>query len=485
MHALEWLPSGFVVVTENGTLLHANRKFLAIVGRDQSELAGLNFDELLTRGSAIYYETQFLPSLLLRSGLDEIALTIRRPKGEQVPVFVNAAVHRTGQGGPAQLHLSVFNAEQRRLYESELLRARREFEEVAEMVRRSADGIIRFSAEARIESWNDGARQIFGFTLEEQKGRASLQSLFPPESVKGAQETIEKLRRGEEVYWETLARHRSGRSMDVSVSLTPHMDAPGILVGFSAIVRDTTARRRAEKALLQSEKLASVGRLASSIAHEINNPLESVTNLLYILGSRIDDPETRQFLITAQEELARVSHIATHTLRFHKQSSNQTFVDLQALGESVLALYRGRLAASQVVAVCDCRTSPHLFCFEGELRQVLINLVSNAYDALRHGGQLIVRAHPSRNWRTGRHGIRMLVADSGTGMDADVQAHLFEAFFSTKGIGGTGLGLWITKDLVAKNGGNLAVRTTSRPGRSGTVIALFFPKAEDLLPFEK
>jgi signal transduction histidine kinase len=196
------------------------------------------------------------------------------------------------------------------------------------------------------------------------------------------------------------------------------------------------------------------------------------------LGSRIDDPETRKYVVMAQEELARVSHIATHTLRFHKQSSNRTEVDLQNLAESVLALYRGRLQASQVVATSDCRTSLRLFCFEGELRQVLVNLVSNAYDALRHGGKLIVRAHQSRNWRTDLNGIRILVADSGTGMDADVQARLFDPFFSTKGIGGTGLGLWITKDLVAKNGGTIAVRSTARPGRSGTVISLFFSNSK-------
>src|SRR5579875_1589967 len=269
-------------------------------------------------------------------------------------------------------------------------------------------------------------------------------------------------------YREALALHQSGRLVDVSISLTPHMEAPGILVGFSAIIRDTTTRRQAEKALLQNEKLASVGRLASSIAHEINNPLESVTNLLYILSTHVEDAETRQFVATAQEELARVSHIATHTLRFHKQSSNRTEVDLQLLAESILALYRARLDSSNVVAVPDCRGSLRLLCYEGEMRQILVNLVANAYDAMRTGGKLWIRAHAGRNWKTGRSGLRILVADNGAGMDSDTQARIFEPFFSTKGIGGTGLGLWITKDLVAKNGGRVTVRSTTRPGRSGT-----------------
>nr|WP_257025837.1 PAS domain S-box protein [Edaphobacter lichenicola] len=469
-NALESLPSGFVVIAENGTFLHANEKFLAMVGRDRGELTGLNLDDLLTRGSVIFYETQFLPSLRLRGSLDEIVLTIRRPDGSQVPAFVNAAVHTDESSKLTRFHLSVFGAGQRRLYESELLRARREFEEVAEIVRRSADGIIRLSTRGQVESWNNGAEQIFGYTAVEGKGR-TLQSLFIPDAMG---DTEERLRRGEEVHRETLALHRSGRSIDVSVSLTPHMEAPGTLVGFSAIIRDTTDRKRAEKALLQSEKLASAGRLASSIAHEINNPLESVTNLLYILSSRVADPETLQYVMTAQEELARVSHIATHTLRFHKQSSNRTEVDLQALADSVLSLYRGRLQNSGIVATTDCQTSPPLLCFEGELRQVLVNLVANAYDAMRHGGKLVIRAHRSRNRKIGSEGVRLLVADNGTGMDSDVQGQLFEPFFSTKGIGGTGLGLWITKDLIAKSGGTIAVRSTTRPGRSGTVISLFF-----------
>jgi signal transduction histidine kinase len=271
--------------------------------------------------------------------------------------------------------------------------------------------------------------------------------------------------------------HQSGHLLDVAISLSPHMEAPGILVGFSAIIRDVAEKKKAEKALLQSEKLASVGRLASSIAHEINNPLESVTNLLYILVSRIEDEETRQFAITAQEELARVSHIATHTLRFHKQSSNKTDVDLGALAESVFALYRARLESSQIFTSIECSVDLRLFCYEGELRQVLVNLVSNAYDAMRSGGRLTFRAHPSRDWKSGQTGIRVLVADTGSGMDAETMGHLFEPFYSTKGIGGTGLGLWISKDLIAKNDGFISVHSSRRTGKTGTVFNLFFLKS--------
>jgi PAS domain S-box-containing protein len=475
--ALESLPSGFVVVSDDGVLLYANQTFGTMAGHESKSLVGRRFDELLSRGSAIFYETHFAPSLLLRGALEEISLELLRADGAKIPVFVNATVRPPKENGATQFQMSIFSAKQRRLYEGELLKARREFEEIAEIVRRSADGIVRLSAEGRIESWNNGARQIFGYSVEQSRGH-SLHSLFPPEEARELDDALGELRQGLEVYRETVALHQGGRLIDVSLSLTPHIEPPRTLLGFSAIIRDTTARKKTEKALLQSEKLASVGRLASSIAHEINNPLESVTNLLYILALRVQDPETHQFIVTAQEELARVSQIATHTLQFHKQSSNRTKVNLKILVESVLALYRVRLENSSVHAISECKSSASLFCYEGELRQVMVNLIANAYDAMRSGGRLLVRAHGSRNWRTGSYGIRVLVADSGVGMEPQVRQHIFEPFYSTKGIGGTGLGLWITKDLVAKNNGSISLRSTARIGKSGTVFNLFFEAPE-------
>ena len=261
----------------------------------------------------------------------------------------------------------------------------------------------------------------------------------------------------------------------MSISLSPHLEAPGTFVGYAAIFRNATERKLAEKALLQSEKLASVGRLASSIAHEINNPLEAVTNLLYILGLNDTDEATRTLIHSAQEELARVSHITTHTLRFHKQSSSRTKVNMRGLFDSVIGLYRARLQNSGITAINDADEHASFTCFEGELRQVLVNLVANAFDAMRAGGTLILRSRQVAAHPSGREGIRISVADTGTGMGADVRQRLFEPFFTTKGIGGTGLGLWITKDLVSKNQGSITIRSSTVPERSGTVISMRFP----------
>lgn len=457
----------------DGTVLYANAAFVGLSGR-MAECGKTRFQELLTPGGAIFFETQFAPSLLLRKSLEEIAFELLTPDGRRVPFFANAVVRPAEGDTPEHILLAAFGAKQRRLYEAELLRARKESEQVEEVVRRSSDAILRVSAGDEIESWNRGAQQIFGFSSDEAVGHP-LFLLIADVSGNEVNEALAELKRGAEVVIETVGRKRSGETVDVSISLTPHMEAPGILVGYSAVIRDTTARLLAEKALLQAEKLASVGRLASSIAHEINNPLEAVTNLLYILEMRLTEADSKFLVVTAQEELARVSQIATHTLRFHKQSSGRTDVHLKGLFESVLALYRGRLQNAGITAVIDSPQHLEFLCFEGELRQILVNLVANAFDAMRQGGKLVLRSRETSVQDSGTKGIRVTVADTGSGISAEMKGHLFEPFFSTKGIGGTGLGLWITKDLVKKNNGTIRVRSSTRQGACGTVMSMVFP----------
>jgi signal transduction histidine kinase len=256
----------------------------------------------------------------------------------------------------------------------------------------------------------------------------------------------------------------------------PWREADGTISGIIALGVDVTESKRAELALMQTEKLAAVGRLASSIAHEINNPLESVTNLLYLARETAWNPETRQYLEIADRELRRVAVIANQTLRFHKQSSKPQLITCEDLIGSAISIYQGRLVNSSVEVERRKRAKHPVLCFEGEIRQVLSNLIINAIDAMHpDGGRLLMRSREGTDWKTGRKGLFLTVADTGSGMSPDTAANIFEPFFTTKEIGGTGLGLWVSHQIVERHGGTLAVRSSQRKGRSGTVFTLFLP----------
>jgi PAS domain S-box-containing protein len=238
---------------------------------------------------------------------------------------------------------------------------------------------------------------------------------------------------------------------------------------------DIHERRMAEQALLRTEKLAAVGRLAASIAHEINNPLEAVTNLLYLARHAQDRAAEDEFLAAAEEELRRVSVISNQTLRFYRQSTQPKSVNCGELFESVLSIFRGKLTSAQIRVEERQRSSEALTCFDGEIRQVLSNLIGNAIDAMRPGGRLLLRSHSGRNWRTGEQGIVLTVADTGSGISQASLGRMFEPFFTTKGNSGNGLGLWVSHEIVERHRGSLRVRSSQREGHSGTVFALFLP----------
>jgi PAS domain S-box-containing protein len=241
------------------------------------------------------------------------------------------------------------------------------------------------------------------------------------------------------------------------------------------VTLDVTERHLSQLALLQNEKLAAVGRLAASIAHEINNPLESVTNLLYLARTSENFGDVKQYLETAERELRRVSAISNQTLRFHRQSTKPRSVTCDELFESVLSIYQGRLINSDVDISKRKRTHSPIECFDGEIRQVLNNLVGNALDAMPHSGRLVIRSREGTNWATGDFGVVLTVADTGSGMPKAVREKIFEAFYTTKGIGGTGLGLWLSQEIVARHNGTLRVRSSQVAGHSGTVFTLFLP----------
>ena len=466
-------PCGYVVLSLDGLITRANAAFQELSKLEDGKVIGASFRTLLGAAGAIFFDTQLLPSLLLNGHRREIALDLRTAKG-RIPVLVNFAVQYE-QGQAKSIRAILLDAAERRSFERDLLRSRKEAEQLSEVIRHSSDAVITSQVDGTVRNWNSGATEMFGYTSVEAVGRPLSELILPPEHRDSLSNAISRLERGQEYSGEIVAFHSDGREFEASVKLTPHMEAPGTFIGSSAVLRDISAQKRAERALLQNEKLASVGRLASSIAHEINNPLASVTNLLYILDSQVPTPELKALVTSAQEELARVSQITTHTLRFHRQSSNPSNVDVTKLFESVIALYRARLRNSHIEAMIGCKKAKELHCHEGELRQIVLNLVGNAVDAMKHGGLLHLRCHDCTDLRTGERGLRITVADTGIGMDTATQARIFEPFFSTKGIGGTGLGLWVTQDLVGKHNGKISVRSSKRSEFHGTAFSLFFP----------
>jgi PAS domain S-box-containing protein len=251
------------------------------------------------------------------------------------------------------------------------------------------------------------------------------------------------------------------------------------------IVQDISERKRSEEALRKTEKLAATGRLAASIAHEVNNPLEAITNLLYLLRNFCDlDEAAMKYVTMAEREGRRIAEIAQQTLRFYRQSTLPHRANMAELLDSVLDLYQGRMNTFNIVV--ERQYDPHmdLFCYAGEIRQVFANFIGNAIDATSAGGRLVVRAKRSRSWAFPElSGVRFTVADTGFGMEPDVRERVFEAFFTTKETTGTGLGLWVSHEIILKHRGIVHVR--SRAGGvgspSGTVFQIFLPDNEKLI----
>jgi PAS domain S-box-containing protein len=273
------------------------------------------------------------------------------------------------------------------------------------------------------------------------------------------------------------------------ISAYPVRTTPSQVRWVGIIALDASDRKRSEEALRRSEKLAVTGRLAASIAHEINNPLEAITNLLFLLHGASDLPDAeKKYVSMAEHEVQRIAEITQQTLRFYRQPTQPTRVTMEELLDSVLNLYQGRIHALDLRVERDYDPSLSLFCFAGEIRQVFANLVGNSIDASCNGGRLVIRARRSRDWRNPEQtGIRFAVADTGAGMGPDVREHIFEAFFTTKEVTGTGLGLWVSQEIILKHHGLVRVRSlvasvdpAATVRGSGTVFEIFLPDRSDL-----
>jgi PAS domain S-box-containing protein len=358
---------------------------------------------------------------------------------------------------------------------------RRSEERFRMLIERASVGINIGDEHGNLIYVNPALLKLIGYTEEEvRRGEVRWDRLTPPKYAKADRTALDQLKKTgvAQTYEKSyIAKDGTLVPMLLGAAMIPSLDVEDDAQDLAVFFTDLTMQKKAEAALIQAEKLAAVGKLASSISHEINNPLEAVTNLLFIVRN---DPnlsqQSKDYLGTAERELARVAQVTSHTLRFHRQSTSAMTIQPDHLVEEVLGLYNTRLASSGVSVIRDYSPGVQVTCYEGDIRQVMNNLVANAFDAMRgSGGRLTIRTSNATRWSTGEPGVRITIADTGTGISPETLGNIFDAFYTTKGIAGTGLGLWISSRIVHKHRGYIKTYSSQRLNRHGTVFVLWLP----------
>ena len=352
------------------------------------------------------------------------------------------------------------------------LRAESSMREMAAIIEGSEDAIFSTSPQGTILSWNRGAERLYGYTEEEAVG-SNVARTAPPERQMEIEQHRELLLRGESVQARPTERlHKDGSRRPVLLTVAPLRNRLGEVVGTSVIARDISAQQRSEEAVRRTEKLATAGRLAASVAHEINNPLEAVLNLLYL--ARHDPQRSEQYLSMAEQEVVRVARLAQQALGSVRDTASPAFMDVTRIMDEILELYSRKIESKQIRVSRDYRGSLPISGYAGEVRQLLTNLLMNAVDALDPGGSIHVRIRAGRE--PGRaEGIRITLSDSGSGIASESLRRIFEPFYSTKQDGGTGLGLWVSRGIVQKHGGSIRVRSRVAGLHRGTIFSIFLP----------
>jgi PAS domain S-box-containing protein len=348
--------------------------------------------------------------------------------------------------------------------------------EVAAIVESSDDAILSKDLTGQITSWNQAAARIFGYSREEILG-SSILRLIPQELHHEEKTILAKIRAGERIdHYETVRLTKSGERLDVSLSISPIRDDTGTIVGASKILRDISAKKRTEATLLQAEKIAAAGRMAATIAHEVNNPLEAVMNLIYLAKSNAEDAdEVRTFLEAAEGEVARVSHIAKQTLGFYRETDSAIRASLSELAAQAIRVYSPKCKDAGIVLEENLNSTWQVVLRKGEITQVISNLIANAIYAMPKGGILSISVEDVEDLDSHGSGVVLTVKDSGVGIPAEQMPRIFEAFFTTRSTIGTGIGLFVAKQFVEGHGGKIYVESSTSPASHGTKMSIFLP----------
>lgn len=466
---------GLAIADREGHILEANSAFLDTVGRTFEQLSHETVHSI-THPDDREANAEGIRRLYEGDAADfQIEKRYVHPNGTEVWVR-NSLSPLRDENGEAVLTMAISeNIDARRRAE----RASAQMTETLQLATRAADlGVWDVDVASGEVNWSPRVREIFGVPLDCRLTMDDFYAGLHPDDRERVLGLITRvldphIRASYDTEYRVL--QPSGEIRWAAATGMAYFEpisggAEERAVRFIGIISDITERRGALEALVQAEKLAATGRLAASIAHEINNPLEAVTNLLFLLRETKDPTDRMSYLSLAEQELKRVSEIATQTLRFYRDPAGPTSCNLNALLESVLTLFHGRAHMLNVDTLTRYAEHPVVHGSQGELRQVFVNLVSNALDAMPHRGRLLVRTSIHRGPTPG---IRATIADTGIGMSPETCQRLFRPFFTTKNSTGTGLGLWLSLEILNKHGAKIRIR--SRQG-SGTVVSVFFPQ---------
>jgi PAS domain S-box-containing protein len=347
------------------------------------------------------------------------------------------------------------------------------------------DAVIATDKLGRVTFLNPLAEDLTGRKLAEALGKP-IEQVFPifnESTHKPVENPIKKvLEEGRIVGLanHTVLQHVQGKITPIEDSASPIRDAQHEVIGVVLVFRDATIERKTQEVLRRTEKLAAAARLSATVAHEINNPLEAIGNLLYIAKGVADLPRAaKESLTLAEQELERVSHITRQTLGFYRESTVPDQVDLSVLIESVLKIYSNKLERKSITVHRNFGDCPPIVGLSGELRQALSNLISNAADAVSDYGTIHVALRCVESV-DGKH-AHVLIEDDGPGIDPLHVDRIFEPFFTTKKDVGTGLGLWVTKEIVDRHGGTIEVSSRADKSLTGTVFQMLLPCSPESL----
>jgi PAS domain S-box-containing protein len=372
--------------------------------------------------------------------------------------------------------------------EAEKTRLLREREEWFQITLNSlGDAVVATDAEGKVTFLNPVAQRLTGWRSSDATGLPLRDVLHVVDERTRAEfnDPVALVRRAQTVVG--LSNHialvsHTGQDYPLEMTGAPILNEAEVLVGIVIVFRDITQRRQTEQALRSSERLTLAGRLSATIAHEIRNPLDTVSNLIYLLQHEpAQSPSTQQYLRMASDELARITQITGQLLTFHREARTPVNVNIIEVLDSVLTLFAPQIRKNQITVEKRFEALPPVRGYPGELRQVFSNLVGNAIDAMPKGGKIILHLQESsHSYESESKGIRVSVVDNGSGIPPGVRKNLFAPFYTTKGEKGTGLGLWVSRGIIEKHEGTIHLTSTVRNGRSGTAFSVFLPFEQKL-----